>query len=96
VRGDSTGRTQEGIAFIPWLPIANGSHATSALLAEVAAELDATPTQVSLAWLLHRSPVVVPIPGTKSEAHLSENVAAAQLRLSTDQLATLTSIGSRR
>ena len=88
--------TQEGIAFIPWLPIANGSHATSALLSEVAAELGATPAQVSLAWLLHRSPVVVPIPGTKSEAHLTENVAAVQLRLSADQLARLTSMGSRR
>ncbi|TCM49117.1 aldo/keto reductase [Kribbella sp. VKM Ac-2568] len=88
--------TQEGIAFIPWFPIANGSHATSVELAEMAAELDATPAQVSLAWLLHRSPVVVPIPGTKSEAHLTENVAAAQLRLSADQLARLTSMGGRR
>jgi aryl-alcohol dehydrogenase-like predicted oxidoreductase len=88
--------TQGGIAFIPWLPIANGSHATSVQLAEMAAELDATPAQVSLAWLLHRSPVVVPMPGAKSEAHLTENVAAAQLRLSADQLARLTSMGCRR
>lgn len=87
--------TPEGIAFIPWLPIASGSHATSALLAEVVAEVSATPAQVSLAWLLHRSQVVVPIPGTKSAVHLAENVAAAQLRLSADQLARLAPMGSR-
>lgn len=79
--------SEQGIAFVPWLPVASGSHATSSqLLADIAAELDATPTQVSLAWLLHRSPVVVPIPGTKSAEHLQENVEAAQLRLSAEQL----------
>ena len=81
--------SRQGIAFVPWLPIAAGDHAQSRLLAQIAAELSATPTQVSLAWLLHRSPVVVPIPGTRSEAHLHENVDAAKLRLSGDQLARL-------
>lgn len=79
--------SEQGIAFVPWLPVARGTHATSSqLLADIAAELDATPTQVSLAWLLHRSPVMVPIPGTKSAEHLQENVEAAQLRLSAEQL----------
>jgi len=87
--------TREGIAFIPWLPIANGSHAQAPLLAEIAAEVGATPAQVSLAWLLHRSPVVVPIPGTKSAAHLAENVAAAELRFSPAQLTRLASVNSR-
>jgi aryl-alcohol dehydrogenase-like predicted oxidoreductase len=82
--------SEQGIAFVPWLPVALGAHATSSkVLADIAAELDATPMQVSLAWLLHRSPAMVPIPGTKSAAHLRENVEAAQLRLSGDQLERL-------
>lgn len=86
-----------GIAFIPWLPIANGRHAQiGGVLAEVAKELAATPTQTALAWLLHRSPVMLPIPGTSSVVHLEENVGAGRLRLSTEQyerLATLASAG---
>ncbi|WP_411109759.1 aldo/keto reductase [Streptomyces sp. c-19] len=74
-----------GIAFLPWRPVAGGAPGASAELtaavAAVAAELDATPAQVSLAWLLHRSPVILPIPGTARTAHLEENVAAADLRL---------------
>jgi pyridoxine 4-dehydrogenase len=88
--------TREGIAFIPWLPIANGGHArpgTERALTEVAAEVDATTAQVSLAWLLHRSPVVVPIPGTSSADHLVENVAAARLTLSPDQMDRLGTAG---
>jgi aryl-alcohol dehydrogenase-like predicted oxidoreductase len=85
-----------GIAFIPWLPIANGNHLAQSLLVEVAGEVGATPAQVSLAWLLHRSPVMVPIPGTSSESHLVENVAAAELRLTVDQLARLDSLVSGR
>lgn len=81
---------REGIAFIPWLPIAGGAHASAAgPLAEVAAELGATPAQVSLAWLLHRSPVMLPIPGTSSIAHLEENTAAADLRLTDEQFERL-------
>jgi pyridoxine 4-dehydrogenase len=78
--------SREGIAFVPWLPLA-GRDVTA--LGEVAAELGATAAQVSLAWLLHRSPVVVPIPGTASLAHLEENVAAGRLRLTPDQLGRL-------
>jgi pyridoxine 4-dehydrogenase len=102
--------TREGIAFIPWLPIANGTHArrgalstagssagsTDAsgnvpgdVLTEIASEVAATPAQVSLAWLLHRSPVVVPIPGTSSAEHLAENMAAARLSLSSEQMTRL-------
>ncbi|WIV61311.1 aldo/keto reductase [Amycolatopsis nalaikhensis] len=81
---------REGIAFIPWLPIARGDHATaSGALGKVAADLGATPAQVSLAWLLHRSPVVIPIPGTSSLAHLEENCGAAELALSGDDFEEL-------
>ena len=76
---------REGIAFIPWFPIGGGVLTRSAgALQFVAAEHDASPAQVALAWLLRRSPAMLPIPGTASLAHLEENVAAAELRL-TDQ-----------
>jgi len=75
--------TREGIAFIPWFPIATGDLAApESPVAEIARELDATPSQVALAWLLHVSPVVLPIPGTKSVDHLRENLGAASLELS--------------
>lgn len=75
-----------GIAFLPWRPVhpAVVSAATGEIAA-VAAELNASAAQVSLAWLLDRSPVVMPIPGTAKIDHLEENVAAGSLRLSTDQ-----------
>jgi pyridoxine 4-dehydrogenase len=80
-----------GIAFIPWLPVAPITTAsTTGPLATVARQLGATPTQVALAWLLHHSPTIVPIPGTTSRAHLEENVAAAALSLSADDYAQLT------
>ncbi|MFE5711309.1 aldo/keto reductase [Streptomyces sp. NPDC056501] len=72
-----------GIAFLPWRPVAAGAP-TSALDA-VASELGATPAQVSLAWLLDRSPVILPIPGTGRIGHLEENVAAADLELTPAQ-----------
>jgi len=79
-----------GIAFIPWFPIATGDLAKpDSPVAAVAAELDATPSQVALAWLLQKSPVILPIPGTKSVEHLAENLAAAQLTLSADDMAKL-------
>ncbi|WP_222268670.1 aldo/keto reductase [Modestobacter marinus] len=82
--------TAEGIAFIPWFPIATGDLARpDSPVAAVAAELDATPSQVALAWLLQKSPVVLPIPGTTSVEHLTENLAAAQLTLSDDDMAEL-------
>nr|WP_228005075.1 aldo/keto reductase [Amycolatopsis sp. YIM 10] len=72
---------RRGIAFIPWLPIKPSTHATGAPAA-VAAGLGATPAQVALAWLLRRSPVMLPIPGTSSRRHLEENLAALTLSLS--------------
>ena len=79
-----------GIAFIPWFPIQTGALAKDdGKLAKLAAELGATPAQVALAWLLKRSPVVLPIPGTKSIAHLEENLGAASVELSTDDFHSL-------
>ena len=72
--------TAEGIGFIPWRPVAD--HVDDTALGEVATAHDATPTQVALAWLLKLSPVMLPIPGTSSVAHLEENTAAASLELS--------------
>ena len=82
----------EGIGFIPWFPVATGELARAGgPLDRVATEHGATPAQLALAWLLHRSPVVLPIPGTSSVAHLEENVAAAAIRLAPDELAALES-----
>jgi aryl-alcohol dehydrogenase-like predicted oxidoreductase len=74
--------TRYGIAFIPWAPLGQNRLAQEAL-DQAARTLGATPLQVALAWLLERSPVILPIPGTSSVAHLEENVAAASLRLPT-------------
>ena len=85
--------TAEGIAFIPWFPIATGDLAAPhSPVADIARELDATPSQVALAWLLQKSPVILPIPGTKSVEHLTENLGAAQLTLSADDMAKLDAI----
>ncbi|MGR6967945.1 aldo/keto reductase [Geodermatophilus sp. URMC 61] len=82
--------TEHGIGFIPWFPIATGDLAApDSPVADIARELDATPSQVALAWLLHKSPVVLPIPGTKSVEHLTENLAATQLHLSDEDMARL-------
>ena len=82
---------RENLVFIPWEPIASGDLARSdGALGRIAKQLDATSAQVALAWLLHRSPVIVPIPGTTSIAHLEENVAAASLELTAEQVAALT------
>ncbi len=82
--------TAEGIAFIPWFPIATGDLAApDSPVADIARELDATPSQVALAWLLQTSPVVLPIPGTKSVDHLTENMGAARLVLSDEDMARL-------
>jgi aryl-alcohol dehydrogenase-like predicted oxidoreductase len=70
-----------GIAFLPWRPVAWGESGARAEVAAVAAELDATPTQVALAWLLGHSPVIHPIPGTARIDHLEENLAAESLHL---------------
>jgi len=80
----------QGIAFLPWYPLAAGDLAGAGLtLGRVADAHDATPAQVALAWLLARSPVMAPIPGTASVEHLEENVAAASLELTADELAEL-------
>jgi pyridoxine 4-dehydrogenase len=78
--------TEHGIGFIPWFPMAAGSLADpGSSLDDVARQLDANPAQVALAWLLHHSPTMLPIPGTSSVQHLEENCAAATLSLSDDQ-----------
>ena len=82
--------TEHGIGFIPWFPLATGKLADSGgPLADIAQRLDASPSQVALAWLLRRSPVMLPIPGTSSVAHLEDNVAAAGLELSDSDLQAL-------
>jgi aryl-alcohol dehydrogenase-like predicted oxidoreductase len=74
---------QHGLAFIPWFPVAAGKLAQpGGKLDEVAKRHGATVSQLSLAWLLHRSPVMLPIPGTSSVAHLEENMKAAEVSLS--------------
>jgi pyridoxine 4-dehydrogenase len=79
-----------GIAFIPWFPIAAGELARQdSPLLSLATELSATPAQVALAWLLRRSPVIVPIPGTSTVAHLEENLDSALLALSDEQYGSL-------
>lgn len=80
---------REGLAFIPWFPLSAGRLDDTGPLAQVAKRRAATVNQVALAWLLARSPAMLVIPGTSSVAHLEENVAAAELRLSPDDLAQL-------
>lgn len=85
---------QQGIAFLPWYPMAGGKllkpdHPFSHTLAQLAARYNATSAQLSLAWLLHRSPVMLPIPGTSKVQHLEENVAAASLQIGPDEWAQL-------
>ena len=81
---------QEGIGFIPWFPLATGDLAKDGgSLDEISANHDARPSQIALAWLLHRSPVVLPIPGTSSVEHLDENAAAAGIELSDDEFEEL-------
>jgi aryl-alcohol dehydrogenase-like predicted oxidoreductase len=80
-----------GIAFIPWFPIANGDLAApDGPVDHVVKATGATPAQVALAWLLARSPVILPIPGTKSISHLEENVAATEVTLTPAQVEELT------
>jgi pyridoxine 4-dehydrogenase len=79
----------ESIAFLPYAPIEAGQIGSDAAVARVASAHGATPYQVALAWLLARSPVMLPIPGTGSVAHLEENVQAASLRLTPDEVAEL-------
>ncbi len=79
-----------GIGFIPWFPLATGELAKpGSPLASLAAKRGATPSQLALAWLLRRSPAMLPIPGTSSVSHLEDNVAAAGITLTEDEYAAL-------
>lgn len=79
-----------GVAFLPWYPLGTGDLTDAGgPLAAIARELDATPGQVALAWLLRLSPVIIPIPGTSKRAHLEENVAAAKLELGDEHMRRL-------
>ncbi|HEV3381136.1 MAG TPA: aldo/keto reductase [Trebonia sp.] len=81
-----------GIGFIPWFPLATGELSKpGGPLADLAQRRGASPSQLALAWLLHRSPAMLPIPGTSSVAHVEDNTAAAQLTLSGDEFAALES-----
>jgi aryl-alcohol dehydrogenase-like predicted oxidoreductase len=81
---------RNGIGFIPWFPLATGRLAEGGgPLDAIANELDATPSQVALAWLLRRSSAMLPIPGTSKVAHLEENLAAAELELTAEQFEAL-------
>jgi aryl-alcohol dehydrogenase-like predicted oxidoreductase len=82
---------EQGIAFIPWFPLATGELAKpGGPLADLAERHGASPSQLALAWLLRRSPVMLPIPGTSSTAHLEDNLAAAGLELTDAEFAELT------
>jgi aryl-alcohol dehydrogenase-like predicted oxidoreductase len=84
----------EGIGFIPWFPLATGKLSSEdSPLAEAAREHDVSPSQLALAWLLRRSPVMLPIPGTSSVAHLEDNVAAAAIELTDEEFERLDAAG---
>ena len=86
---------REHIGFIPWFPLATGDLSRhGGLLTAFSERLGTTPSQVAVAWLLHRSQVILPIPGTASVAHLEENVEAALLGLTDDQVAELGKLGA--
>jgi pyridoxine 4-dehydrogenase len=85
----------QGIGFIPWFPLAAGPLAApGGPLQRIADDHHATPSQLALAWLLKRSPVMLPIPGTSKVAHLEENVAAAGIELTDEEFETLSKAGS--
>ncbi|MDQ6634284.1 MAG: aldo/keto reductase family oxidoreductase [Gemmatimonadota bacterium] len=85
---------RQGIAFVPFFPLGGFTPLQSSTLSSVAARLGTTPMQTALAWLLHRSPNILLIPGTSSVAHLRENLAAGELTLSPDTLAELDGIAA--
>src|ERR1700686_2713473 len=82
---------KNGLAFIPWFPLGAGKVAGE-VLNRIAQEQNASPTQIALAWLLRRSPIMLPIPGTSSVEHLEQNVAAASLRLTQEEFEELAAV----
>jgi pyridoxine 4-dehydrogenase len=87
--------TRLGMPFLPWYPLGAGNLASAAgKLAEIARQHRAKPSQIALAWLLRRSPVMLPIPGTSSIGHFEENLAATGIQLSDDEVTTLTNRAS--
>ncbi|MFF1674685.1 aldo/keto reductase [Streptomyces sp. NPDC058256] len=87
--------TEQGIGFIPWFPLATGQlTGKGSPLTELAKQHDATPSQLALAWLLKRSPVMLPIPGTSSVAHLEDNLAGATVELTDDEFEALSKAGA--
>ena len=70
-----------GIAFLPWYPLGAGAALRSSTVISMSKKLNATPAQIAIAWLLQKSPAMLPIPGTSSTQHLEENVASAGIRL---------------
>jgi len=86
----------QGIPYVPFFPLGGFTPLQSTQLTQVAQQLNATPMQVALAWLLQRSPNILLIPGTSSPEHLRENLAAAQLTLPDEALAALDDIGSKK
>jgi pyridoxine 4-dehydrogenase len=84
---------REGLGFIPWFPLGSGGLATEGALDRIAQAHDATPFQVALAWLLARSPAMLPIPGTSSVEHVEENIAAAGLKLAQEEFEELAALG---
>jgi aryl-alcohol dehydrogenase-like predicted oxidoreductase len=80
---------RERIAFMPWYPLQAGQVTEQRALKDVAKRHGAAPSQIALAWLLGRAPVMLPIPGTSRREHLAENVAAAGIKLSDEEYAKL-------
>jgi aryl-alcohol dehydrogenase-like predicted oxidoreductase len=88
--------TEQGIGFIPWFPLASGDLAApGSVLDTIAKKYQAAPSQVALAWMLKRSPVMLPIPGTSKVSHLDENVAGVEIELSDEDFATLDKAGKK-
>lgn len=83
---------RHGLAFLPWFPLVAGSLEEDEVIDRIAARHDATRYQVAIAWLLQRSPVMLPIPGTSSISHLEENVAAGAIRLSEEEMLELEAV----
>lgn len=85
---------QNGIGFIPWYPLAAGDLSSKAEFQQIASRYEATPGQMALAWLMRRSPVMLPIPGTSSIAHLEDNTRARDIELSDADFAALSELGA--